>query len=297
MVLRAGVQSSLQDLGRFGHAAQGMSQGGAMDLSAHCWANRLLDNDMSCPTLEIAVGMVTLCAGTDLSLAITGADMQAQVEGLPVGNWCTFSMQRGQTLELKPARQGMRAYLAVQGGFQTEPMLGSVSTVVRNGMGANLREGELLSAAGHRPASAAHVPGRYVPTYQDPVELRVIESCQVGEFSREAMEQFYQSVYTLTPDADRMGARLEGNPVTSPTAGLVSEGIALGAIQIPPDGQPIVLLNDRQTLGGYPKLGVVARVDLSRLCQARPGTTIRFAPVSLDHARSEWQDFCAYFNL
>ena len=271
-----------------------------MDLHAHCWANRLLDNCAECATLEMAIGMVSLRAESDLLLAITGADMQAEVDGVPTGNWSSFLMQKGQTLELKPARLGMRAYLAVLGGFQSDLMLGSRSTVVRNGMGSLLQEGETLWVSGEVSSGShreAHVPARFLPTYENQVELRVMESCQAGDFSSDAMQQFYQSDYTVTPNSDRMGMRLEGKAAVSGPEGIVSEGIALGAIQVPADGHPIVLLNDRQTLGGYPKLGVIARVDLPRLCQARPGTRIRFSPVSIEQARQEWQDFCAYFGL
>ena len=299
-VLRPGVCSTLQDLGRYGVAHHGLSQGGAMDLHAHCWANKLLGNSAECATLEMAVGMVSLRAESDLLLAITGADMQAEVNGLPIGNWCSFRMQTGQTLALKPAREGMRAYLAVLGGFQSDLMWGSRSTVVRNGMGSLLSEGETLWVSGKMPDGphhAAHVPSRYLPSYEDEIELRVMESCQAGDFSSDAMQEFYRSDFTVTPHADRMGMRLEGKSAVSGPQGIVSEGIALGAIQVPADGHPIVLLNDRQTLGGYPKLGVIARVDLPRLCQARPGTRIRFSPVSIEQARQEWRDFCDYFLI
>lgn len=271
-----------------------------MDLHAHCWANRLLGNCAECATLEVAIGMVSLRAESDVLLAITGADMQVEVDGVPAGNWSSFLMQKGQTLELKPARRGMRAYLAVSGGFQSDLMLGSRSTVVRNGMGSLLQEGEILWVSGEAPDASrheAHVPARYLPSYEDHIELRVMESYQASDFSSDAVQQFYRSDFTVTPHSDRMGMRLEGETAVPGPKGIVSEGIALGAIQVPADGHPIVLLNDRQTLGGYPKLGVIARVDLPRLCQARPGTRIRFSPVSIEQARQEWQDFCAYFGL
>jgi len=296
-VLRGGVHTTLQDIGRFGHAAQGLSQGGAMDLHAHCWANRLLANSAQCPSLEMAVGMGIFRAEADLLLAITGADMQAELDGIAVRNWCSLSMKRGQTLALKPARDGLRSYLAVQGGFQSHPVLGSVSTVVRNGLGSILSEGDFLPAASSGSMTPVHVPKRYVPVYSDIVELRVIESYQAEYFPSEVKQGFYQARYRVSKESDRMGMRLQGqNLIPSPT-GLVSEGIALGAIQIPPDGQPIILLNDRQTLGGYPKVGCVARVDLPKLAQAHPGTRVSFSPIALEQARAEWQDFCAYFDL
>ncbi len=220
-------------------------------------------------------------------------------------------MKQGQTLNLKPARDGMRSYLATAvgtggagGGFQVPLTHGSVSTVVRNGMGglgdsngALLKEGDFLPANSCEVGASRRVPTRYLPTYGGSIELRVIESYQVNQFQADQKEKFYGSEYTLTADCDRMGARLEGESITGPQGDLISEGIALGSIQIPEDGQPIILLNDRQTLGGYPKLGSVAWVDLFQLAQARPGTKIRFVPIKLEEARSAWQEFCRFFDM
>lgn len=220
-------------------------------------------------------------------------------------------MKQGQTLNLKSARDGMRSYLATadggggsSGGFQVPPTHGSVSTVVRNGMGgladsngALLKEGDFLPANSCDVGATRYVPTRYLPTYGESIELRVIESYQVNQFHTDEKEKFYRSEYTLTADCDRMGARLEGESIAGPQGDLISEGIALGSIQIPEDGQPIILLNDRQTLGGYPKLGSVARVDLHQLAQARPGTRIRFVPIKLEEARSAWREFCQFFGM
>jgi len=296
-VLRPGVHTTIQDLGRFGYAGHGLSQGGAMDIQAHCWANRLLDNPVNQPTLEVAIGMASFRAECDLMLAIAGADMQAKLDGEPIDNWRSFAVRRGQILKFKPAEKGMRAYLATKSGFQAAAVLGSCSTVERNHLGTVLREGDVLPAQAYDHMAAAYVPARYVPDYPDAIELRVIESYQVSQFSAHELAKFYQEDYRVTPDSDRMGVRLEGGPITPPSGGVISEGIALGAIQIPPDGQPIVLLNDRQTLGGYPKLGVVARADLPKLCQSRPATRIRFAPISIEQARLEWLEFCDYFSI
>ena len=296
-VVRPGVQTTLQDLGRYGGARFGMSQGGAMDLHAHGWANKLLANPVTCATLEITIGMAAFRANSNLQLAIAGADMQALLDDQAVGQWCSFSMEKGQILTLKAARNGMRAYLAVKGGFQAESVLGSVSTVFRNQLGRLLQEGDHVFAAPSISTASRYVPSRYIPEYSDEIELRIIESYQVADFSSQALEQFYQSEYTVTQDSDRMGVRLEGHPVTCSKEGIISEGLALGAIQIPADGQPIILLNDRQTLGGYPKIGCVARVDLPKLAQARPGVVVRFSPVSITKARGEMREFSRFFRL
>jgi len=301
IVVRPGVQSSLQDLGRFGCAQQGISQGGAMDLHAYCWVNKLLGNAMSSPTLEIVIGMAEFRAEGDLWLALAGAEMQASIDGRVIENWNSFLLKQGQTLNLKPANDGMRSYLAVAGGgFQIPLTHRSVSTVVRNGMGglngSLLEEGDFLSAMADASGTNRRVPLRYRSSYDGVIQLRVIECYQATQFSADEMKKFYSSEYKLTLECDRMGARLEGETITGPQGNLISEGIALGSIQIPEDGQPIILMNDRQTLGGYPKLGCVARVDLPLLAQARPGTKIRFAPVGLDEARVVWGEFCKFFE-
>lgn len=295
-VLQAGVQSSLQDLGRFGCADQGLSQGGAVDLHAHCWANKLLENDMDAATLEVAIGMAKFRAETDLQLAIAGADMQAQVDGSLIGNWRSFPVKCGQILTLKAAQQGIRAYLAVAGGFIAETYFGSVSAVPRNQVGDFIKDGGFLTTGILDSQTLRQVPHRYIPEYQDSITLRIIESYQASKFDREQLDLFYRSEYILSQDTDRMGARLEGKPVSTPRSGIISEGIALGSIQIPPNGQPIILLNDRQTLGGYPKIGCVARIDLPKIAQARPGTKVQFVPIGLEQARREWLDFRRWFN-
>ena len=266
-----------------------------MDLQAHCWVNRLLDNASGEATIEIAIGMASFRAECDLMLAIGGADMQAELDGDLLGNWRSFVVKRGQTLKFHPARKGLRAYLGMKGGVQTAPIMGSCSTVVRNGLGSVITDGELLPTNKQSAGATAHMPVRYVPDYLDAINVRVIESYQASEFSREALRVFYQTDYKVALDSDRMGVRLEGESVDAPSDGIISEGIALGAIQVPNDGQPIVLLNDRQTLGGYPKLGVVARVDLPKLAQARPGTCVRFSPITLGQAQDEWRQFSDYF--
>lgn len=297
VVLQAGVQSSLQDLGRYGQAGQGISQGGVIDLHAHCWANQLLDNDANEATVEMTVGMAKFRAESDLQLAISGADMSAELDGEAVGNWRSFPVKRGQILSMKAASTGMRAYLAVAGGFSAKNHFGSVSTVLRNQLGDLLKDGDVLAVRNVVSCRSRQVPDRYIPHYGDAIQLRVIESYQADRFLPEQLEMFYASEFSLTPEMDRMGARLDGGVVTPPEGGIVSEGIALGSIQIPPDGQPIILLNDRQTLGGYPKLGCLARVDLAKLAQARPGTKVQFAPVSIARATDEWREFCDYFRI
>ncbi|GAB6260207.1 5-oxoprolinase subunit C family protein [Photobacterium sp. R1] len=301
-VMRPGAHTLVQDTGRLGVARQGLSQGGAADLHAYCWANYLLGNPMDCAQLEITVGQASFKAHADIECALTGAEMQASLDGESVGTWATFVMRKGQTLQLGYARSGLRAYLAIQGGIDVPRVLGSRATVVRNEIGGV--EGRALRQGDHlpiRPSQIRHhpryVPPRFIPDYDSPAELHLMVSSQWDLFPPDARNQFFDNHYHVLPESDRMGCRLEGNAILGGPAGIVSEGIALGAVQIPPNGQPIVLLNDRQTLGGYPKLGCVARIDLPRLAQARPGKDIRFIRGDLVSLRKAWQRFSHFFGL
>ncbi|WP_026971400.1 biotin-dependent carboxyltransferase family protein [Aliagarivorans marinus] len=301
-VVKPGVLSLLQDRGRYGVALQGLSSGGAMDLHAYGWVNRLLSNHSNAAVVELTMGNASFRATCDVKLALCGAEMAAKVEGVAQPNWQSFILRQGQLLELGYARTGLRAYLAVEGGFQVAKTLGSVATVTRNRLGG-LRDGQPLQAGDRLPVAKqllanfhSEVPKAFQGRYPEQLNLSLIESYQAPLFSESAKQAFYQGEYQVKPESDRMGIRLSGPVVSGLHAGLISEGIAQGAVQIPPDGQPIVLMNDRQTLGGYPKLGCVARLSLNALAQARPGTRIRFVPAELDEQSEKWRNFLRFFE-
>lgn len=307
VVQHPGMLSLLQDLGRLGVAEQGLSQGGAVDLHAACWANYLVGNMASAAVIEITLGMAQFIAVEDCTLALTGAPMQPLLDDIPMESWQCVFMRAGQTLKLGGARHGLRAYLAVQGGFLAPDVLGSCATVVRNQLGG-LSHGQPLVTGDRVPFAYAspdptmlsrhrQTPSRFIPDYSQPITLRVIESYQAAAFQAVEKAQFYASHYTVSQETDRMGCRLSGPAIQAEIDGIISEGIALGSIQIPPDGQPIVLLNDRQTLGGYPKLGCVARVDIARLAQAAPGTSVQFIQGDLAVLSEEWRQFSRFFGL
>ena len=292
-IIKAGIFTQLQDLGRYGQAQQGLSQGGVCDELAASWANYLLDNPTSAPLLEISFGQAEFEATTELQLALTGAPMDAQIvhcsgQLQTQKNNHSFILKKGQRLRLSFASSGVRAYLAVKNGFSVEPILGSVSSVKRNligglnGYGQALRDNDFLatSTAG-RGFVERKMPVQFIPDYNQAVRLSVIESYQCNTFSVSEKNKFYNSEYQIDKQSDRMGLRLQGKAITGQLTGIVSEGIALGSIQIPSDGQPIILLQDRQTLGGYPKVGCVSRCDLSRLAQQSVGKKITFKRADL----------------
>jgi 5-oxoprolinase (ATP-hydrolysing) subunit C len=302
-----GVLTLLQDLGRTGVAHLGLSVGGPVDLHAFCWANYLLGNPCHSPTLEITMGQFSVVAQSDMMLALTGADCGAAIDDNPIRAWHSFPLLQGQTLKLGYARSGLRGYLAVRGGFNAPNVFGSAATVMRNHLGglahrqgSAIQRGDVLpvfSEVANQIGPQRWVPSRFIPEYNLDIEIDVIESYQHAHFSQQQKERFYSNVYVVTDKFDRMGIRLQGEPILCQMEGIISEGIALGAIQCPPNGQPIILMNDRQTLGGYPKIGCVSKMGLIRLAQARAGSQIRFKPTTIEQQRSRLWAMMRFFNL
>ncbi|PNH84421.1 urea amidolyase [Vibrio diazotrophicus] len=306
-VMSSGMLSLIQDLGRYGVARHGLSAGGPADLHAHCWANQLLDNPSNASVLEITMGNASFLALDDILMSLTGADTNPHVDGEPMATWRSFLLRKGQTLKLGYAKTGFRCYLAVAGGFDTPKVFGSSATVVRNQLGGvgdepgrALQKGDLLPASrsytnGDKPFN--WVPRLFIPKYSDEVSLSVIESYQSHLFSRQSKRTFYANRYQISDKSDRMGIRLQGEPVQMDLSGVISEGITYGSIQFPSNGQPIILLNDRQTLGGYPKIGCVSRMSLMKLAQARPGSTIHFYRGDIELETKAYGEFMRFFSL
>ncbi|MGC8853831.1 MAG: biotin-dependent carboxyltransferase family protein [Halothiobacillaceae bacterium] len=295
-VIKPGILALPQDGGRRGVMHTGLTQGGPLDLHAWAWANRLLDNPWGAGTLEIHYGGLELQAEDDLWLALTGADLEARIDSTPLAPWQSFLLRRGQHLRFGRARHGLRAYLAVAGGFAIDG-----PTIPREGLGGLHGNGRSLAIGDRLPCIPGltrrprAVPSRFRPDYSALLTLRLIPGAQFGAFGTKARARLFGQTWHLSPRSDRMGARLEGAPLKSPS-GLVSEGIALGAVQVPPDGQPIILLNDRQTLGGYPKLGAIHPLDLAALAQRPSGTELRLRPCTLQEAQAKMRIFLSFFH-
>ncbi|MFB9887194.1 5-oxoprolinase subunit C family protein [Balneatrix alpica] len=301
-VLQAGPLALVQDGGRRGVMHTGLTQSGPLDRHAFAWANRLLGNPWRSPAVEITLGGLKLEAQVDTWVAVTGADLQLRLNGQPQPIWQSFMVKAGDVLQFAQPRQGLRAYLAVAGGLQLAPGLGgSCASVSREGLGGSrndgqkLQSGEVLPCLSVREGQMRRVPAQYVPDYQAEHALPVVLAAQWQHFSSAALQTFFNSDYLLSPRSDRMGARLQGPAVEVKLPGMVSEGIALGSIQIPADGQPIILLQDRQTIGGYPKLGVLTAAGISALAQRMPGAKLRFTPLSLFAAQQQERQFLSFF--
>jgi biotin-dependent carboxylase-like uncharacterized protein len=288
IIEKSGPLSLLQDQGRIGKAQLGLTTGGPMDPVAASLANRLLQNEADATLIESSFGGLELRAEGSLQLAVTGADLPLFLNDDPASLWTVLELKEGDCLRLGHPRRGCRSYIAVRGGLDIAPSFGSTSTVLREAIGGidgrALQPGDRL-----RVLKATRVERRRIaegarPTYSRCATLRVIPGYQYGDFPEDVRERFFSSAYEVSHLSDRMGYRLEGETLRSGLSGLLSEGIAPGAVQVPPDGQPIVLLNDRQTIGGYPKLGCVLSLDCAVLAQLRPGDTVHFASISPETA-------------
>lgn len=302
-ISRPGPLSTLQDAGRYGVRRLGVTQGGPADLHAWAWANWLLGNPWGSTALEITLGGLELKAGQDCRLALAGPDMQATRDDRPLAPWRVFTLEAGQVLRLGMCRQGMRAYLAVAGGFVAEPVLGSRACVVRDGLGGHQGDGSKL-AAGDRLAfvpnetaiPARRLPDGALPDYGETPRLALIPGAQFRFFDDASLLNAFGQPWRVDNRSDRMGIRLQGPPLHCSIASMISEGINLGAVQVPPDGQPIVLLNDRQTIGGYPRLGTLTPLACSRLAQCRPGQPLWLYSTATDAAQREYRQFRARFE-
>ncbi|PXX75363.1 biotin-dependent carboxylase uncharacterized domain-containing protein [Pseudomonas sp. LAMO17WK12:I10] len=290
----------LQDAGRFGVRHLGVTQGGALDWVSMSWANWLLGNALDAPVIEITLGGFSVVAEELCLLALAGADLGACIDERPLSPGRSFILQKGQRLRFTQPYQGARAYLAAPGGFNAPKVLGSCASVVReelgglDGFGRPLAVGARLEYCG-AGTNLKVLSGKQLPDLRSKAPLEVILGAQIGQFSGQSLFDAFNSAWTLDSRADRMGMRLLGPSLRYQGAPMISEGIPLGAIQVPPDGQPIVLLNDRQTIGGYPRLGALTPLALARLAQCLPGSEVRLTPVVQETAYRQQIEFLRRF--
>ena len=291
----------LQDTGRFGVRHLGVTQGGAADWRSMSWANWLLGNGLDAPVIEITLGGFTVVAKEECVLALAGADLGARVDGEALAPWRSFRLHKGQRLQFTQPLLGARAYLAAPGGFDAPKVLGSSATVVReelgglDGMGHALGKGMSLSYSGNSVMLLREMTADQRPDLNLDTPLDLVLGAQIGEFSGQSLFDAFNSAWSLDSRADRMGIRLLGPALQYQGKPMISEGIPLGAVQVPPDGQPIVLLNDRQTIGGYPRLGALTPLALARLAQCLPGGQVRLRPVVQEVAHCEQVEYLRRF--
>lgn len=298
-IQQPGLLATVQDRGRFGYAAQGVSRGGAVDERALLWANKLLGNHANAAAIEVTLGGFKALVHTAGFAVVCGAPVTVRLNGVIQPTWQVFTVAAGDQLEIAPAARGLRSYLAVAGGFDVALTMGSVATVMRDGLGGLHGDGTPLQANDtlyvgqqqiYPPVINRRPKHELIPriSAQSILQLGMVPLAQFDEFAQQEQQRLLEQTYTVTARQDRMGVRLSGEqPLSWTKAQIISQPLPVGTIQIPPDGQPIIMLNDAQTLGGYPKIGVLTWSARMALAQATANTQIRFVKVTMAEAQAE----------
>jgi antagonist of KipI len=287
-----GLLTTVQDLGREGFGAMGVSPSGAADSVSLRIGNRLVGSAVGAPALEMTLLGGTFAFPQGAVFALTGSDFAATLDDQQVPLWASYEARPGQVLRVGPTRSGARCYLCVHGGILVEPFLGSASTHLLSGLGGHqgraLRKGDILKIGlGSEPFRNRRVSAELLQVLSPGKILRVTPSPQQNWFSEDAHHAFFSTNYRVTEESNRMGLRLEGPPIAGNSDGeMISEGVSLGAIQITAAGLPIILFVEQQTTGGYAKIANVISADFHSLGQLRPRDEIRFEQVDWNTARS-----------
>ena len=308
-ILKGGMLTSIQDIGRRGYQKYGIIGSGEMDEWSARIANILVENDEAEGVLELTMMGPQIEFTENALIALTGGDLQATINDKAVPLWRPIYIKKGAVLNFGFAVNGCRAYLAVSGGFDIPLVIGSKSTYLRAGLGGfhgrALKEGDHLLLGNQSTAfkdfaaqtaskveeyfwtPAWSLPHPTWPSGDESVEIRVTCGAQMDLFTTESLTAFFNEAFTITAEADRMGYRLQGKPISLiKKEDMISEAISFGSIQVPPEGNPIILLADRQTAGGYPKIAQVCSVDLSLIAQLKPDFKIKFRMISHNEAEA-----------
>ncbi|GAB5904521.1 biotin-dependent carboxyltransferase family protein [Mycobacteroides chelonae] len=277
-IMRTGPLALIQDLGRVGKAAMGVGRSGAADRKSHSLANRLVANPDHLATIEVTLGGMSFrVSGGDAVVAVTGADTDPSVNGIPFGTNSITQVQDGDVVSLGAPLSGLRSYVAVRGGVSVAPVMGSRSFDILSGIGPKpLQAGDRLPV-GPRSPSFPEIEQAPVATMSDDiVELKVVPGPRDDWFVDP--DELTHGSWIVSDRSDRVGTRLSGKPLElrDPARQLPSEGVIRGAIQVPPGGQPVILGPDHPVTGGYPVIGVITDQDVDLAAQVRPGQTVRF---------------------
>ena len=286
-VVRPGMLSTVQDLGRWGHQHEGVPVAGPMDWYSHRFANLVVGTDERAATLEVTLMGPELRAGRDLICAVAGAAFDVFVNDGLIALNALFHVRAGESIRFGRRQQGARAYLAVLGGFDTDVVLGSRATSLSSAMGPfggrAVKAGDVLPVAEGK--AQGHEAGRPLPLPGGGARVRVVPGPHEGHFSEAAHQSFVTDRFTITPESNRMGYRLHGPAVEHTSeADVLSDATPVGSIQVPASGLPILLMADRQTTGGYPKIATVITADLPIAGQLAPGDWIEFEPCTREQA-------------
>jgi len=288
-IVDPGPQTTVQDLGRVGHLRYGIPPSGPLDVRAFVIANRLVGNPDGAAALEATVLGPRFTLEAAGAIAVTGADAPVTVNGAAAETWTTLPLAAGDSVRIGAARAGVRIYVAFAGGLDVPPSLGSRATYLRGRLGGlqgrSLRRDDVLRVFPASSPPPRRLPVSAIPPLEREPEIRVVLGPQADRFTADGIATFLGNPYEMLPQSDRMGARLSGPRIAHARGhDIISDGIALGSVQVPGDGQPIVLLVDRQSTGGYTKIATVGSFDIGRVGQVKPGQRLRFRAVDVAEA-------------
>lgn len=296
-VLKPGLFTTVQDLGRYGYLKYGIPISGAMDTFSLVTANLLVENNPNDACLEITLIGPELQTLTKTQVAITGGAVSAKINGQCIPMWRTLEVQESDIISFGKMESGCRAYFSIRGGISTSLVIGSRSTYVRGGFGGiegrQLKTGDIVEGFDTNPSKAGYsMQEELMPQFTGQFKAHAILGPQADVFTEKGINTFLSSSYKVTPEADRMGYRLEGPTIEHKAkADIVSDALLPGAVQVPKNGKPIIIMRDAQTTGGYSKIAVVITPDVSSLGQARPNDTVEFLEVTLQQAYEKMREY------
>jgi len=304
-VINPGLLTTVQDRGRFGHQQSGVSVSGVMDPFAHRVANILCGNDdQNEAVLEISMMGPILKFHADAYIAITGGNLSPMIDGNPIKTWQSIIIKAGSTLSFGQLASGVRGYIGIHGGFDIPVVMGSKSTYARAKIGGfegrALQKGDMLPycVSDVSRQSPRQIPRQYLPRYERESVLRIVLGPQDDAFTDSGVQTLLTSPYKVTQQIDRMGYRLEGAVIEhKDKSDIISDGMTMGAVQVPGEGQPIILMADRQTTGGYTKIAAIIYADLYKVAQAQPGDTFRFEAIPVEKAQEIYRTWQNAFSI
>jgi biotin-dependent carboxylase-like uncharacterized protein len=301
-VTKPGLFTTVQDLGRYGYLKYGVPISGAMDAFSLAAANVLVGNKPGDAGLEVTLIGPELLVLTKVQVAITGAAVSPKIDGQDVPMWQTLNLEEEDVVSFSRMESGCRVYMAVRGGVNAPLVLRSRSTYVRGGFGGingrQLRTGDIVEGFEAEPLDTMHrMPQELVPKFTHHFQVQAVLGPQADMFTEKGVDTFFSSEYRVTPEADRMGYRLEGPLIEHKgKADIVSDALLPGSVQVPKNGKPIVIMRDAQTTGGYPKIAVITTPDVSLLGQAKPNDMIEFSEVTLSQAQERLREYSRLIN-
>jgi biotin-dependent carboxylase-like uncharacterized protein len=287
-ILNNPIYCIIQNQGNFKYTHLGVSASGVMDEYSFHIANKLLNNTFNTNIMEINFPNVIFKINKDTSIAITGAKCEFYINDILYNTWQVFQVKTGDIIKIGKILSGLRVYLSVKDGFIVQKEIWGYST-------DKLKKNDILQYNGKITINK-RLKEKFIPRYENELQLRVMLSYQHAKFSNEEKDKFFSNIYIVTSQINNMGYKLKGNAISCTINDIVSEGIAYGSIQIPKDGQPIILLKNRQTIGGYPKIGVVLDIDCFRLAQKKSNTKISFKEISFEDGIKKSKLFYNLFN-